>query len=633
MGRIGGARSAFYLTFLAIAVLALSDAGCGKDVPQVKRSSIGLSAYFVDIIGNPIDDPTSNSYAQSHLHVEGEVYKDGAPVSKGAVNITVVAKDLKFNQSVFVPLDEKGKFTAPESAFHSVRPGTALSITADVTSPELHDAATLELNSETPVTKWITEAAITIFVFALVWVFIFSFTGRKSFGKNRLAIQFSYVIIMLFLAVPIVAPVMMFRWFPDAVDAMIGYPAGLVVTCFGEPPREYPQWALNIGGYSHVSGDECQSADRQNAKLVPSDRNTVATTPPRTPPTTDSATKNVKQKDQPVSRATPSSNTKATAAAPSVPARAGQRETSDTSRSTARKITIPSESVPGTNATQSGSETVSGSPAPPAGEGKTIDRPSPSGSTGTDADTGTKPEEASDLTDDVLHPERLNPSVVRVRGGMVIPLYVIVLSVIGGAINMTRKVPGFQKEGEDSIGQVRTSNQEQQDAAIPEAEQQADAIKASSPPAHPLSQTLEEQAAQVDAELDPLIAAQVKRNSETTTQLPKLQLLVQKMQDLFAASADAKLLGFQSFDEWYLSRPKLREVLGSNWRVELLNQYMYLISAPFLAIVTYYIIDLLGLSKPGVLVVMSFSVGLISEKIVTWILGIATGYMQTPKKA
>jgi hypothetical protein len=56
---------------------------------------------------------------------------------------------------------------------------------------------------------------------------------------------------------------------------------------------------------------------------------------------------------------------------------------------------------------------------------------------------------------------------------------------------------------------------------------------------------------------------------------------------------------------------------------------MYLISAPFLAIVTYYILDLLGLSKQGVVVVLSFSVGLVSERIVSWILGIATGYLRT----
>jgi hypothetical protein len=56
---------------------------------------------------------------------------------------------------------------------------------------------------------------------------------------------------------------------------------------------------------------------------------------------------------------------------------------------------------------------------------------------------------------------------------------------------------------------------------------------------------------------------------------------------------------------------------------------MYLVSAPFLAIVTYYVLDLLGLSKQGVVVVLAFSVGLISERIVSWILSVAGGYLRT----
>jgi hypothetical protein len=41
--------------------------------------------------------------------------------------------------------------------------------------------------------------------------------------------------------------------------------------------------------------------------------------------------------------------------------------------------------------------------------------------------------------------------IVNVTGGLIIPLYVIILSVIGGAINMTRQVPQFQKQDESWI--------------------------------------------------------------------------------------------------------------------------------------------------------------------------------------
>jgi hypothetical protein len=102
------------------------------------------------------------------------------------------------------------------------------------------------------------------------------------------------------------------------------------------------------------------------------------------------------------------------------------------------------------------------------------------------------------------------------------------------------------------------------------------------------------------------------------------------MRDIFDSRTDAHhILGFESFDEWLGSRLSLRELLGSNWRVELLNQYMYLISAPFLAIVAYYMLDLLGLTKQPILVLISFSVGLISERILSWLLGMASGYLRS----
>ena len=104
-----------------------------------------------------------------------------------------------------------------------------------------------------------------------------------------------------------------------------------------------------------------------------------------------------------------------------------------------------------------------------------------------------------------------------------------------------------------------------------------------------------------------MIPAQIQRNIDTAITVPKMQALVTQMQSLFATNTNPTLRGYSNFDEWYVSRPRLREILGGSWRVELLNQYMYLISAPFLAIVTYYILDLLGLSKPGVVVVLSTS--------------------------
>ena len=124
---------------------------------------------------------------------------------------------------------------------------------------------------------------------------------------------------------------------------------------------------------------------------------------------------------------------------------------------------------------------------------------------------------------------------------------------------------------------------------------------------------------------------QVKRSSEGDLTLGAIRKLVQQMRAIFDSrkADELPLLKFNSFEDWLGTHASLKELLGSNWRVELLNQYMYLISAPFLAIVAYYMLELLGLTKQPVVVVLSFFVGLISEKIVSWILGIATGYLHT----
>ena len=249
----------------------------------------------------------------------------------------------------------------------------------------------------------------------------------------------------------------------------------------------------------------------------------------------------------------------------------------------------------------------------------------------------------------------LKPPIVAVQGGLVIPLYVIILSVIGGAINMTRKVPGLQGQGEEStyssgrpvstLGSLAMAKIGLKPADATAAATAAPAPAAPSPApaiteapaadgnAAPPEQSLEEQASELQDKIEPLINEQIIRISDGEQTIADLRSFVIQMKDLYnQRKAGEPLLKYTSFEDWNVGHPRLAELLGGSWRVELLNQYMYLISAPFLAIVTYYVLDLLGLSKQGVVVVLSFSVGLISEKIVSWILGIATGYIRGDDK-
>jgi len=180
--------------------------------------------------------------------------------------------------------------------------------------------------------------------------------------------------------------------------------------------------------------------------------------------------------------------------------------------------------------------------------------------------------------------------VVEVTGGLLIPLYVIILSVIGGAINMTRKVPGFQKEGEESDfpqaarkvgtlvnkpsmvgmavinsltrpatgsggattapvtsgpvapaaeaekpeGSLDDEDQKSGDettlAATPKPTPPAPAAEGEKPGA-----SLDDQAQAIDDQLVPLVTLQLQRNGETDARLTQIQTLVSKMQGVYGS--------------------------------------------------------------------------------------------------
>jgi hypothetical protein len=102
----------------------------------------------------------------------------------------------------------------------------------------------------------------------------------------------------------------------------------------------------------------------------------------------------------------------------------------------------------------------------------------------------------------------------------------------------------------------------------------------------------------LDTRLEQLVKDQVQRNNDSERNMEDIRELVDQMRITFdAKKPDVRILGFAAFEDWIANRVSLRELLGSNWRVELLNQYMYLISAPFLAIVAYLYAGFAGLSQ------------------------------------
>lgn len=131
--------------------------------------------------------------------------------------------------------------------------------------------------------------------------------------------------------------------------------------------------------------------------------------------------------------------------------------------------------------------------------------------------------------------EQDTAEVEGMQGGLVIPFYVLILSILGGAINMTRQVPRYHR-----VGAAESPN---------------------------------------------LLESLFRSVREESPEKPEVTL---------------------------------------EWRRGLVSDLMALLSAPVLAIATYYLLLWLELVQVPILVLVSFSVGLISEKILAAIKSLAT---------
>ena len=88
----------------------------------------------------------------------------------------------------------------------------------------------------------------------------------------------------------------------------------------------------------------------------------------------------------------------------------------------------------------------------------------------------------------------------------------------------------------------------------------------------------------------------------------------------------------------FLSRAPASDNLGqantvSGIRQEIIESYMGLLSAPFLAIAIYYVLQVVATSvAEPILVLMAFATGLISDSVVTWIIDYAQDFLGKNKK-
>jgi hypothetical protein len=424
--------------------------------------------------------PLTNDIA--FLKIAGQAYQGGAPLVDCQAKILVEAADTDFSQTMLTTVSN-GNFSVdgrlqPNLVFPA---GSALGVTVNISDTKRDATPTSEsayINMSKPLlqlsTMWFWAFMLVVI---LVVIFLYTFVGTQTEEKNRWAIIFSYVVILIFLALPLVVPVALPYLFPNLIQLMVSRPTpvGLVVTKVEDRKIPEPQWALNIGGFVTATTND----DRQAGTTSGNDSSGVS-----------------------------------------------------------QKIGRSADAI----------------------------------------------------------------REVEVHGGLTIPLYVMILSILGGAINMTRKVPVYQSGMEKE--RIKPNFLLNMPRSI---------ITSGLLGAQSLANIFGmKPALGIDTVKEPADASATKPEASATPGLPITTMSTAPSHKSVAELTLGK------------NEPQLST---EGWRIGLLGQYMSLISAPFLAIVTFCLLNWLNLQMVPILVIVSFSIGLMSDAIIIRITTTAADFL------
>ena len=224
------------------------------------------------------------------------------------------------------------------------------------------------------------------------------------------------------------------------------------------------------------------------------------------------------------------------------------------------------------------------------------------------------------------------PTRIVIEGGLVIPLYVFVLSIIGGSINMTRRLPQYQREAEElrlglPIKFIRQVGGTLWTPAVPSAAQEESRNSLRRTDEDVAQTSMRDGIEPGESRGDNSDGA--TEDSDAASQPTDSGLSLYPDQPLEQHSgASAEKNGERhavSKTESVVLSPEQR---SAEWRQGLIMQHMYLISAPFLAIAVFYLLDWLDLRKKPLLVLVALSVGLVSDKILRAILGVVVPILE-----
>jgi hypothetical protein len=198
---------------------------------------IGYAVYWVGAAGSRWLWPTQESVAalsahfdNSKLQIAGHMHCGGKPAT-GKAKVTVRTIDWAFRQSVMADLKD-GRFEirdAPE--FRTLQSKDQVHVSADFTiNGTLAAIEEIYLNTPSPTRSGNALIILSLIGLVATSIFFWAFTGPGSPRKNRAALIYSYCVIFVVLALPLMAPLVIGRMFPELQDLMNNAAVGIVIT-------------------------------------------------------------------------------------------------------------------------------------------------------------------------------------------------------------------------------------------------------------------------------------------------------------------------------------------------------------------------------------------------------------------
>jgi hypothetical protein len=176
-----------------------------------------LSAYWSDPSSTP-HSGNINISEKPKLIVTGEVLVRGKPVQDGTVKLTLEPLNEHASATIVMQL-VNGAFKMPDLDLE-LHPMQPIRVRAEGWSSGFIGSATDEVSTGlSPELSLRVAYSILIGILGLqVISFVWTFTGPQSKQKNRIAIILSYIVICIFLAVPLAAPILLTQLFPSVLD-------------------------------------------------------------------------------------------------------------------------------------------------------------------------------------------------------------------------------------------------------------------------------------------------------------------------------------------------------------------------------------------------------------------------------